>query len=177
MLKLWEIRVMVLAAIGFAYGGLGFGFSVLFLLGVQAAFFGPVKYGILPELLAPEDLLNGNAVIEAGTFVAILMGTIAGGLLISQDGPAIVSASLLLCSLIGWIASLFIPRLKSAAPELAINPNIAAETWKKLRYAGHGAASCAGRSWAIPGSGSSPSRWSRNSRTTPKTCSAPTIRS
>ncbi len=137
VLKLWEIAVMVLAAIGFARGGLGFGYSVLFLLGVQAAFFGPVKYGILPELLAPEDLLNGNAVIEAGTFVAILAGTIAGGLLILLDhGPAIVAASLLLSSLIGWIASLFIPRLKSAAPALAINPNIAAETWQNLRYAG-----------------------------------------
>lgn len=136
ILKLCEIAVMVLAAIGFAHGGISFGYSVLFLLGVQAAFFGPVKYGILPELLGVEDLLNGNAVIEAGTFVAILAGTIAGGLLILMNhGPVMVSASLLLASLVGWIASLYIPRLKSAAPALAINPNIAAETWRNLRYA------------------------------------------
>ncbi len=88
-LKVWEIGVMILAAGGFLFhGGIGIGLTILFLLGVQAAFFGPVKYGILPELLAPEDLLAGNAVVEAGTFLAILIGTIAGGLLIlMQDGP------------------------------------------------------------------------------------------
>lgn len=136
-LKLWEIGVMLLAAGGFLFGGgIGIGLTILFLLGVQAAFFGPVKYGILPELLAPEDLLGGNAVIEAGTFLAILIGTIAGGLLILlRDGPAIVSATLLICAVGGWIASLFIPRTEGRASELRINPNIVAETWKVLRYA------------------------------------------
>jgi acyl-[acyl-carrier-protein]-phospholipid O-acyltransferase/long-chain-fatty-acid--[acyl-carrier-protein] ligase len=136
-LKLWEIGVMILAATGFIFhGGIGIGLTILFLLGVQAAFFGPVKYGILPELLAPEELLAGNAVIEAGTFLAILIGTIAGGLLILiGNGPAIVSAALLVCSLGGWIASLFIPRTEGRASDLRINLNIAAETWKILRYA------------------------------------------
>src|SRR5579864_175834 len=135
-LKIWEIGVMSLASIGFASGSLGFGLTVLFLLGVQAAFFGPVKYGILPELLAPEDLVSGNAVIEAGTFLAILIGTIAGGLLIlASSGPAIVSAALLIFSVSGWAASLAIPRAGRAAPDLRINPNIFAETWSVLRYA------------------------------------------
>ena len=71
---------------------IGFRLTVLFLLGVQATFFGPVKYGILPELLAPEELVGGNALIEAGTFLAILIGTIAGGLLIlAPHGRAIVT--------------------------------------------------------------------------------------
>src|SRR5579862_103934 len=118
LLKIWEIGVMSLAAVGFAVGGIGFGLTVLFLLGVQAAFFGPVKYGILPGLLAPEDLLSGNAVIEAGTFLAILIGTIAGGLLIVLgNGPAIVAIALLIFSVGGWVASLFIPRVGRAAPE------------------------------------------------------------
>ncbi|HEY3919513.1 MAG TPA: MFS transporter [Stellaceae bacterium] len=136
-LKLWEIAVMVLAAAGFLSGGsIGIGLTILFLLGVQAAFFGPVKYGILPELLPPDELLGGNAVVEAGTFLAILIGTIAGGLLIlMKDGPAIVSATLLLCAVGGWVASLFIPRTEGGASDLRINPNIAAETWKVLRYA------------------------------------------
>ncbi len=135
-LKAWEIAVMVLAGIAFAADSLGFGLVVLFLLGVQAAFFGPVKYGILPELLAPEDLLNGNAVIEAGTFLAILIGTIAGGILIMLgNGPAMVAAAVLGFSVAGWVASLFIPRVGRAAPELRINLNIAAETWHVLRYA------------------------------------------
>jgi acyl-[acyl-carrier-protein]-phospholipid O-acyltransferase / long-chain-fatty-acid--[acyl-carrier-protein] ligase len=136
-LKLWEIGVMTLAGASFLFGGgIGIGLTILFLLGVQAAFFGPVKYGILPELLAPEDLLGGNAVVEAGTFLAILLGTIAGGLLILlQDGPAIVSATLLTCAVGGWIASLFIPRTQGGASDLRINPNIAAETWGVLKYA------------------------------------------
>jgi len=140
-LKLWEIGVMILAAAGFLFnGGIGIGLTILFLLGVQAAFFGPVKYGILPELLAPEELLAGNAVVEAGTFLAILIGTIAGGLLILMPaGPAIVSAALLICAIGDWIASLFIPRTEGGAAELRINPNITAETWKVLRYANESA--------------------------------------
>jgi acyl-[acyl-carrier-protein]-phospholipid O-acyltransferase/long-chain-fatty-acid--[acyl-carrier-protein] ligase len=151
-LKLWEIGVMTLAGASFLFGGgIGIGLTILFLLGVQAAFFGPVKYGILPELLAPEDLLGGNAVVEAGTFLAILIGTIAGGLLILlQDGPAIVSATLLICAIGGWIASLFIPRTEGGASDLRINPNIAAETWKVLKYANESPAmrwTILGNSW------------------------------
>ena len=136
-LKLWEIGVMTLAGGSFLFGGgIGIGLTILFLLGVQAAFFGPVKYGILPELLAPEDLLGGNAVVEAGSFLAILIGTIAGGLLIlMKDGPQIVSATLLICAIGGWVASLFIPRTEGGASDLRINPNIVAETWKVLKYA------------------------------------------
>jgi acyl-[acyl-carrier-protein]-phospholipid O-acyltransferase/long-chain-fatty-acid--[acyl-carrier-protein] ligase len=136
-LKLWEIGVMILAAAGFIFhGGIGIGLTILFLLGVQAAFFGPVKYGILPELLAADELLAGNAMIEAGTFLAILIGTIAGGLLILMgNGPAIVSATLLVCAVGGWIASLCIPRTEGRASDLRLNLNIAAETWKVLRYA------------------------------------------
>jgi acyl-[acyl-carrier-protein]-phospholipid O-acyltransferase/long-chain-fatty-acid--[acyl-carrier-protein] ligase len=136
-LKIWEIGVMLLATVGFLFGGgIGIGLTILFLLGVQAAFFGPVKYGILPELLTPEELLPGNAVVEAGTFLAILIGTIAGGLLIlMKGGPAIVSATLLICAIGGWIASLCIPRTEGGASDLRINPNIATETWKVLRYA------------------------------------------
>ncbi len=136
VLKLWEIGVMLLAAVGFAVGGIGVGLTVLFLLGVQAAFFGPVKYGILPELLNEHELLSGNAVIEAGTFLAILIGTIAGGLLILMaQGPAIVSSSLLLFAIAGWVSSLFIPKDGVAAPALRISMNIASETWRVLKYA------------------------------------------
>src|SRR5216684_1531279 len=119
LVKLWEVGVMVLAAIGFAFTGDTFVFfelAVLLFLGVQATFFGPVKYGILPDLLASEDLMGGNALIEAGTFLAILLGTIAGGLLpLIQVGGAwigkeIVSGVLLAFAVGGWIASLFIPR-------------------------------------------------------------------
>jgi acyl-[acyl-carrier-protein]-phospholipid O-acyltransferase/long-chain-fatty-acid--[acyl-carrier-protein] ligase len=143
--KLWEIGVMVLAAIGlltlthraFIY----FELAVLFLLGVQATFFGPVKYGILPNLLAREDLMGGNALIEAGTFLAILVGIIAGGLLPAFTigaqwlGPEAVSGALLACAVAGWAASWLIPRVGRAAPELRISPNIWAETFNIIRFA------------------------------------------
>ncbi|HEX6843206.1 MAG TPA: acyl-[ACP]--phospholipid O-acyltransferase [Stellaceae bacterium] len=136
--KLWEIGVMVLATAGFALGGNTFVFfelAVLLFLGVQAAFFGPVKYGILPDLLGTEDLMSGNALIEAGTFLAILLGTIAGGLLILLPyGETIVSVCLLAFAVGGWAASLFIPRGEPAAPGLRINPNIWGETMAILRF-------------------------------------------
>lgn len=130
--KLWEVGAMILAAVGFSLDGMGFivfELAVLLLLGVQATFFGPVKYGILPDLLATSELMGGNALIEAGTFLAILLGTIAGGLLIVvPGGPTIVATALLAIAVAGWVASLFIPHTGRAAPGLRINPNIVAET-------------------------------------------------
>src|SRR6266852_4068658 len=132
LVKLWEVGVMVLAAIGFAFTGDTFVFfelAVLLFLGIQATFFGPVKYGILPDLLGTEDLMGGNALIEAGTFLAILVGTIAGGLLILlPQGEIIVSGSLFAFAAAGWAASLFIPRGQPAAPGLRLNANIWVET-------------------------------------------------
>ncbi len=139
LIKLWEVGVMVLATIGFTFEGdafIAFQLAVLFLLGVQATFFSPVKYGILPDHLAPDELMGGNALIEAGTFLAILSGTIAGGLLIGlAGGTTIVSVFLLTIALGGWISSLFIPRAHVAAPELRISPNILGETMAILRHA------------------------------------------
>jgi acyl-[acyl-carrier-protein]-phospholipid O-acyltransferase / long-chain-fatty-acid--[acyl-carrier-protein] ligase len=137
--KLWEIGVVILAAIGFVLGGnlfVYFELAVLFLLGVQATFFGPVKYGILPDLLATDELMGGNALIEAGTFLAILLGTIAGGsLIVAPHGRAIVLAALLAIALGGFTASLFIPRTRRAAPELRFNPRFWSETWAIIRFA------------------------------------------
>src|SRR5262249_23679611 len=93
LIKLWEVGVMILATIGLAFGAtasVAFEMTVLLLLGIQATFFGPVKYAILPELLGSDDLMNGNALIEAGTFLAILLGTIAGGLLIDTTYGTLV---------------------------------------------------------------------------------------
>jgi len=135
IVKLWEVGVMVLAAAGFALANTAFLLGILFFLGVQATFFGPVKYGILPELLAPDELMAGNALVEAGTFLAILIGTIAGGLLIlAPYGIVTVTATLLVFAVAGWAASLAIPRTASAAPGLRLSWNIATETWAILRH-------------------------------------------
>jgi MFS family permease len=136
IVKLWEIGVMLLAAVGFAFDSIGFQLAVLFGLGVQATFFGPVKYAIIPELLDEGELMSGNAIIEAGTFLAILIGTIAGGLLIlAPHGSAIVSGALLVFAGLGWVASLFVPRAREGAPDMAINWNLFTETWEILRHA------------------------------------------
>ena len=138
-IKLWEVGVMVLATLGFALGGTAFiifELAVLLFLGVQATFFGPVKYGILPDLLGSEDLMGGNALIEAGTFLAILLGTIAGGLLIvAPYGEAIVCAALLSFAAGGWAVSFLIPKTGRAAPQLRVNPNIWDETMAIIRFA------------------------------------------
>ena len=134
--KLWEIGVMALAAVGFALDSTAYQLAVLFFLGVQATFFGPVKYGILPDHLATEELVGGNALIEAGTFLAILIGTIAGVHLIGlSQGPTIVTAALLAFAVMGWIASLFIPRARRAMPDLRVNPNMLTETLAIIRHA------------------------------------------
>ena len=79
-LKLVEIAVAAIAVAGFWFHSIPILFVALFLFGVIAALFGPIKYGILPDHLAPEELPAGNALVEGATFIAILLGTIAGGL-------------------------------------------------------------------------------------------------
>ncbi len=134
--KLWEIGVMLLAALGFALDSTAYQLAVLFFLGVQSTFFGPVKYGILPDHLGTDELVGGNALIEAGTFLAILIGTIAGVHLIGLDhGPSVVAAVLVGFALAGWTASLFIPKAARAMPDLAINLNVVAETLAIIRHA------------------------------------------
>src|SRR6266581_480959 len=91
-----EIIFMAIAVAGFYSGHVVLLMTVLFLMGVHSTFFGPIKYGILPAHLAPHELLAGNALIEAGTFLAILIGTIMGGVFIlTVHGIALVSLGLL----------------------------------------------------------------------------------
>jgi acyl-[acyl-carrier-protein]-phospholipid O-acyltransferase/long-chain-fatty-acid--[acyl-carrier-protein] ligase len=134
--KLTEIGVVMLGALSFALDNVPFQLFVLFLLGVQATFFGPVKYAILPELLKREELVDGNALIEAGTFLGILVGTIVGGLLILlPDGAIWTSAALLVLSLGGFGASLMIPATRRVAPMLRIRWNIGVLIWEIIDQA------------------------------------------
>ena len=134
--KAAEIVIMGLAAAGFVWGRIDFLLAVLFLMGAQSTFFGPLKYGILPQHLEAKELVGGNALIEAATFLAILIGTIAGGLLILTDGgTAIVSAGVVAVALAGWAASLTIPAAPASAPGLKVNWNLVSETGGILRHA------------------------------------------
>jgi acyl-[acyl-carrier-protein]-phospholipid O-acyltransferase/long-chain-fatty-acid--[acyl-carrier-protein] ligase len=115
LVKTMEIPIMGLAAYGFYSGEIAVLLTTLFLMGTQSAFFGPVKYSALPELMKPDELLNANALVEGGTFLAILAGTIAGGLLIEgESGRTLVSAALLIFAGLGLVASWIIPA--TAAP-------------------------------------------------------------
>ena len=92
LIKLLEIPVMLAAAGGVLVGSATVLLALLFTMGIQAAFFGPLKYAILPDLLGREELLLGNALVEAGTFIAILLGTIAGMLIATRHGAEAVAA-------------------------------------------------------------------------------------
>jgi hypothetical protein len=100
---------------------------------VQAAFFSPLKYGILPDLLQGEALIGGNGLVEAGTFTGILLGTVAGGILVLLPGGAVLaSAACLAVAAAGIVAAFGIPLAPSAQPELRPSWNIARDTWQLL---------------------------------------------
>lgn len=125
IVKTAELPIMGLAAFGFYSGDVTVLLATLFLMGTQSAFFGPVKYSALPELTKSDELLNANALVEGGTFLAILAGTIAGGLLIEgESGRILVSAALLVCAALGLASSWLIPpTAKPATPA----PSVAAQ--------------------------------------------------
>lgn len=135
-LKITEFILILFASVALYFQHAWSLMTILFLLGVQAAFFGPVKYSILPELIKKEELLQGNAIIEAGTFLAILTGTLIGGLLILQpNGPLVVAASLVAASALGLWAAYRVPVTTVTKPELTINYNIFISTWRMVRHA------------------------------------------
>jgi MFS family permease len=132
--KLLETAAALVAASALAVGAPWLLLAALFLLGAQAALFGPLKYGILPDLLADEELLGANGLVEAGTFVAILAGTIMGSLtILTTDGIAIVQSTVVGAALIGWAASFAIPATAAKAPDISIGWNFAGQTVRLLR--------------------------------------------
>ncbi|MDR0441166.1 MAG: MFS transporter, partial [Candidatus Accumulibacter sp.] len=136
LVKLLEIAIMLIAGCGFWLRSLTLLLFSLLLLGLHSTLFGPVKYAILPQHLRNEELVGGNALIEAGTFVAILVGTLAGGLLASSDnGIAWITAAGLATAVAGYLTSRGIPAAPAPAPDLAINPNPITETWRNIGFA------------------------------------------
>ena len=110
-------------------------FVALFGFGVIGSLFGPIKYGILPDQLPRSELPAANALVEGATFMAILLGTIVGGLAAKDGGdPASFAGLMLVFALLCWGSSLFIPRVGSGAPDLKISANIVASTGRLLRH-------------------------------------------
>ncbi|MBM4258300.1 MAG: MFS transporter [Deltaproteobacteria bacterium] len=130
-----EIALMALGAVGFYFQNLSLLLISLFLGGVQSTLFGPVKYSILPQHLRSEELTGGNGLVEMGTFVAILLGTILGGILVSVQpwGTMLVSLTTIGVACSGWLISRQIPHSPAPDPTLKINWNVWGETVNMLK--------------------------------------------
>src|SRR3981189_1441345 len=134
-LKFAEIGIAFIAVLGFGVHSVLLLFVALFLFGVIASLFGPIKYGILPDHLARSELPAGNALVEGATFIAILLGTIVGGVAAKDGGDPFHFAFLMIVfSLMCWGASLLIPRTGQAAPDLVVQTNILASTAGLLKF-------------------------------------------
>ena len=132
--KIAECLIMTVGGAGLTLRSLPLCLGALFLLGTQATFFGPLKYGALPELLPPKRLVQGNAFVEMGTFLAILLGTIAGGVLAQQPRSAL-AAIVLAVAMLGYLVSRGVPALPAAAPDLHIDKRWLAPTWRLIGLA------------------------------------------
>ena len=134
--KLLEIGIMALAAVGFFLRSVTVLLVALFLMGLHSTLFGPVKYSILPQHLREEELVGGNALVEMATFVAILLGTLVGGVLVAVPGwgPGLVSACLLLLAIAGWAVSRAVPPAPAESPGLRVGWNPIAETRRTIAF-------------------------------------------
>lgn len=133
-LKFGEIFVQMIAAAGFWFASITLLYTALFGLGVIAALFGPIKYGILPDHLKTKELPAGNALVEGATFAAILLGLIVGAYAAAQPSTSLnVILQLMVVALACWLCSRYIPSTGAASPGLKIEANIFASTWHMVR--------------------------------------------
>jgi MFS family permease len=137
LIKLVEIGLMILAAFAFINKSYVALLAVLFLMGCQSTMFGPVKYAYLPQQLATEELVGGNALVEFGTYTAIILGLIVGGISVALDSAnqTVISACLIGVAIIGYLASRGIPITKAADPSLTVRWNVWTETWRIVSFA------------------------------------------
>jgi 1-acyl-sn-glycerol-3-phosphate acyltransferase len=133
--KLFEITAMAVAAAGFITHHVALLLVVLFMMGVHSTVFGPIKYAILPQALKPAELVGGNGLVEMGTQLAMLLGMIAGNMLmrVAGVGPWLASGATIAVAAAGFLASLAIPPAPATAPELKLSWNPFGETARVLR--------------------------------------------
>ena len=135
-IKFAEIVIMSVGAVAFYLGSVPMLMTVLFLMGTQSTFFGPIKYGILPDQLGEDELMGGNALVSAGTFLAILAGTIlANEVVLTEHGTTLISVIVISVAALGWFSSWFIPATRPAQPDLKVSYNLFTQTWKILTHA------------------------------------------
>jgi 1-acyl-sn-glycerol-3-phosphate acyltransferase len=132
--KLFEIAAMALASVAFYRHSLWLMLTVLFLMGLHSTLFGPIKYAILPQALHPDELVGGNALVETGTSLAILIGMIAGGSAMASAGPVAASILVLAIAVAGYLVCRSIPPAPPTAPDLKFNWNPFTETVQVLGF-------------------------------------------
>ena len=135
-IKAAEVFIMGCAGVALLLDQTWLLLALLFAMGAQSAFFGPVKYSLLPQHLKSREIVGGNGLVEMGTFGAILLGTMAGGTLIAAShGAWCVATAVVFIALAGWWASRRIPPAPAADPELRIRWNLISETWRVMDLA------------------------------------------
>jgi len=137
-IKFAEIILMLAGCFALWHGTISLMLGILFLLGMQSTFFGPIKYAIIPQHLDADELLAGNAQVGMGTFVSILLGTLIGGWLVAgPQGPMQVGALIILVAVVGWLSSCQIPDAPAAktASNLSLFFNPVRETGKNYGLA------------------------------------------
>ena len=134
-----EIAIMLIAAYGFIRDNVPVLLLCTFLMGVHSTLFGPVKFALLPQVLSERELTGGNGMVEMGTFVAILLGNVVGGLLVAIPtiGPETVAVACLVMAVVGRVGAGYIPKAPATDPGLQINWNPISETVRNLKLA-HG---------------------------------------
>jgi hypothetical protein len=135
IVKAAELGIMALAAWGFLLHSLAVLLVCLFLMGVHSAFFAPAKYGLLPQVLRPSELLGGNALVEAATFIAILLGTLGAQFFAGRGNERTMAIALCALAAGGFLCSLAIARVPSRSPDLVIDWNPWRASWNNLRAA------------------------------------------
>ncbi|AOG21582.1 MFS transporter [Acidovorax sp. RAC01] len=135
--KNMEIAIMLVAAFGFMTDNVPILLLCTFLMGVHSTLFGPVKFAYMPQVLSERELTGGNGMVEMGTFVAILLGNVAGGLLVAIPGigHTTVAVACVVAALAGRAVAQFIPSVPATDPGLTINWNPFTETWRNLKLA------------------------------------------
>jgi 1-acyl-sn-glycerol-3-phosphate acyltransferase len=134
-----EIGIMLLAALGFMTRNVPVLLACVFLMGLHSTLFGPVKFAYMPQHLNERELTGGNGMVEMGTFVAILLGNVVGGLLIAipGSGPQYVAIGCVGAAVLGRLTAGYVPPTPATDPHLKINWNPFSETWRNLKLA-HG---------------------------------------
>ena len=136
-IKILEIIIMLIGSAGFLLGHLALLLLALFLMGTHSTFFGPIKYAILPEILKPNELMSGNALFQSGTSMAILIGMILGGAVISaSDGNLLwISLTIVTIAVLGYFSSRFILKQNVTTPDLEIDWNFFRTSFQTIKYA------------------------------------------